>query len=245
MNPWLPYHNPNSQSRLRLFCFPHGGGGGTIYSGWAKGLPPTVELCQVELPGRETRFNEPPATRLSSLVQALAPALLPCLDKPFAFFGHSMGALIAFELARLLQKDRAIHPVHLFVSGLRAPQLPLPAHPVYALPEADFVAELCRRYDTLNELLQEESLAQMLLPLLRADFELYETYTYTKERSLTCPITAFAGSQDNEHTSEGLAAWKEQTTGSFELHILPGDHFFLRTARPQLLQMLSQKLGRG
>jgi len=246
LDSWVTCRKPSPQARLRLFCFPYAGGGVSIFRAWSDGLPADVEVCPVQLPGRETRLMEPPFTRLSPLVQTLAEALFPLLDKPFAFFGHSLGALVSFELARQLRRQHGdgVQPVRLFISADRAPQIPNRDPPVYDLPEGEFLAELRRLKGTPRELLQDEEVMQIMLPLLRADFAVYETYGYLTEPPLNCPISAFGGLQDHRVSRGDLEAWREQTSVSFSLRMFPGDHFFLNTTQPVLLQALSQELVR-
>jgi medium-chain acyl-[acyl-carrier-protein] hydrolase len=184
-----------------------------------------------------TLFN-----RLLPLVKAISQALLPHLDKPFAFFGHSMGGLVSFELARLLRNQYNLNSVHLFVSGSRAPQVPALRSPIHALPESLFLAELRRLNGTPEAVLENAELMQLLLPTLRADFAVIETYVYATEPPLDCPITAFGGLQDQEVNCNHLEAWRNQTSASFSLQMLPGDHFFLESAQPLLLQALYQEL---
>ncbi len=176
-NTWLRINQPRPQARLRLFCFPYAGGAASLYRTWPQHLPPTIELCAVQLPGRENRIRESPYTNLVDLVAALLPNLLPVLDKPFALFGHSMGALIAYEVARQLQQHRQI-PTHLLVSGRRAPVLPEPEALPHTLPSDEaFLRELHRRYHNIPTVLFEETeLRALFVPLLRADLTLVETY---------------------------------------------------------------------
>jgi medium-chain acyl-[acyl-carrier-protein] hydrolase len=244
VNPWLMCTRPRPEARWRLLCFPYAGGGANIFRGWQDGLPSTIEVCAVELPGRAKRLLETPFTDLSSLVRIAAHALLPYLDKPFAFFSHSMGAIISFELARYLRDEEGLKPLHLFVAGRRAPQLPETDVPTYNLPEADFIQELRRLQGTPEEVLENPELMELMLPILRADFELIQTYHYTDEAPLDCPITAFGGEQDEGVSLADLEAWREQTTNTFSLHILPGNHFFLNTARPLLLKTVARELSR-
>lgn len=185
---------------------------------------------------------ERPFTQLEPLVQHLASPLLPYLDKPFAFFGHSMGGLVSFELTRLLRREYGVSPVHLFVSGHRAPQVPDPDLPIHALPESEFLEELRRFNGTPEAVLKNAELMQLLLPTLRADFAVIETYAYTPETPLECPITAYGGLQDREVSCNELEAWREQTNASFVLQMFPGDHFFLHSSGSLLLQALHQKL---
>ena len=242
-NSWVKCPKPKPQANLRLFCFPYAGGSTLGFHTWPDSLPPTVEVCLVELPGRGTRLMESPFTRMSLLVQGIAQALFPYLDKPFAFFGHSMGGLVSFELARLLSSEYGCSPVHLFVSGRRAPQIPeLERATIYTLPEPEFLEELCRLNGTPKAVLENTELMQLLLPALRADFAVVETYVYTPKPTLDCPITAFGGLQDCEVSYDYLEAWREQTNASFSLQMLPGDHFFVYSAQPLLLQALSRKL---
>jgi medium-chain acyl-[acyl-carrier-protein] hydrolase len=185
---------------------------------------------------------ETPITRLSPLVQALAQALVPLLDIPFAFFGHSLGALVGFELARELRRQSGVQPVRLFVSADRAPQIPLPERPIHALPEGEFLLELRRLNGTPGKVLEHAELMRIMLPILRADFAVYETYAYSAEPPLDCVISSFGGLQDRKVCRSDLEAWRDQTRASFSLRMFPGDHFFLNTNQSLLLQVLSQEL---
>lgn len=239
---WVTCPKPRPQATLRLFCFHYAGGGALVFRTWRDSLPHSVEVCAIKLPGRGMRLRESPFTQLQPLVQHLASALLPYLDKPFVFFGHSMGGLVSFELTRLLRREHGVSPVHLFVSGHRAPQVPDPDPPIHALPESEFLQELRRLNGTPEAVLKNAELMQLLLPTLRADFAVVETYGYTPELPLDCPITAFGGLQDREVSCDELEAWRVQTNASFVLEMFPGDHFFLHSAESLLLQSLSQKL---
>jgi medium-chain acyl-[acyl-carrier-protein] hydrolase len=239
---WIDYLKPNPHAQLRLFCFPYAGGSASIFRTWVNDLPPDLEVCPVQLPGRENRLMEPPFTRLSSLVQVLAQALFPYLDIPFAFFGHSMGALIGFELARELRRQNRPGPRHLFVSAHRAPQIPPRRPPIHQLAEAAFKAELDGLHGTPQEVLQSAELMQLLLPLLRADFAVSETYIYSPEAPLNCSISAYGGLQDKEVSYHDLEKWRDQTHHSFTLRMLPGNHFFVHSAQALLLQAVFQDL---
>ena len=239
---WIACRKPRPQARLRLFCFPYAGGGALIFRTWSDGLPADVEVCPIQLPGRGTRLMEPLFTQLSPLIQALAQALLPLLDKPFAFFGHSLGALVSFELARQLRRQYGVQPVRLFVSASRAPQLPHRGLPIHTLPEGDFLAELHRLNGTPRAVLEHEELMQIALPVLRADFAVYETYVYSTELPLNCPISTFGGLRDRTVSQSDLEAWHEQTSVAFSLQMFPGDHFFLKTTQPLVLRALWQEL---
>ena len=196
----------------------------------------------MQLPGRENRLRDLPFGRLSPLVQVLEQALRPYLDKPFFFFGHSMGSLVSFELARQLRRQKAPEPLHLFVSGRAAPQIPHQDPPIHQLADAAFVEALRRYNGTPEAVLQNRELMDLFLPLLRADFAVNETYVYTPEAALNCPISAFGGLQDTEVSREDLAGWRNQTNSTFTLRMFSGDHFFLNRDHSALLQFISQKV---
>ncbi len=241
---WVRFPQPNPLARLRLFCFPHAGGGASLYRLWPQGLPEEVEVCAVQLPGREGRMQEAPFTRMTPLVQTLLPALQPYLDKPFALFGHSLGALICFQLARQLRRQVGLLPVHLFVAAWPAPHLPHLDQPLHQLPEAEFIRSLRRLQGTPELVLRNRDLLDIFLPLLRADFAVAETYTYAAEPPLACPITAFGGLQDRRVGRQPLEAWRQQTTAAFALRLFPGDHFFVQDNRPLLLEAIAGDLTR-
>lgn len=242
LDPWIQFWQPKPQARLRLFCFPYAGGGASIFCKWSETLLPGIEVCPVQLPGRESRLLEAPFSQVFSLLEPLAQALLPYMDMPCAFFGHSMGALIGFELARYLRRQHRLSPVHLFISARRAPQLLALDPPIHHLPEQEFVEKLRDLKGTPEEVLQNAELLQLLLPLLRADFAMCETYSYTPEEPLMCPITVFGGLQDDEVSRDMLTAWYKQTSSSFKLRFFVGNHFFLHTARVPLIQALCRDL---
>ncbi|MBW4564798.1 MAG: thioesterase II family protein [Mojavia pulchra JT2-VF2] len=242
LNSWIICHKPNPQAHLRLFCFPYAGGSSLIFRTWSNYLPPSVEVCAIEIPGRGRQIKLPPYNKIDSLVDAIASNIHPYLDKPFAFFGHSMGGLVSFELARLLRKNYGILPVHLFVSGRRAPQIPDADPPIHNLPESAFIKELRHLNGTPKAVLENVELMQLFVPILRADFAVLETYVYTPEPPLNCPITVFGGLQDSEVGCDELQAWQEQTKAAFSLNMFPGDHFFLHSAQSLLLEKLAKYL---
>lgn len=240
-NPWLAGVKPNPQAAVRLFCFPYSGASASLYFSWRDRLP-GVEVCPVELPGHGSRLAESPYNDLASLVPVAAQGLLPALDRPFAFFGHSMGALLSFELARFLRREHALSPVHLFVSGHGAPHVPDHHERVYSLPEPQFIEKLREMDGTPAEVLDNAEFRALLLPILRADFAMSETYTYRPDRPLDCPLTALGGLQDKHTSRESLDAWRVHTSGRFVLRMFPGSHFFLNTAQPLVLQAVAQDL---
>ncbi|MFY9622117.1 MAG: thioesterase II family protein [Pyrinomonadaceae bacterium] len=236
MTPWISRQQPNPNASMRLFCFPYAGGGASIYRDWHKSFPPTIEVCPVQLPGRGERLGEPPFTQIKALVDATAEALFPFFDKPFAFFGHSMGALLGYELAHLLLKEKAAAPLKLFVSGHSAPHLRNREMITYDLPEDEFIAELRRLKGTPKQVLEHPELMTLMIPLLRADFEICETYRSASEARLDCPITAFGGTDDTEVPQKKIEGWREHTSGPFLLHMLTGDHFFIHTSQSDVVR---------
>ena len=243
-SPWFQYLNPNPRARLRLFCFPYAGKGALIYKAWAARLPAAIELYPVELPGRGQRFKEPLYTDIGSLVRDLTPAVIPLLDLPFAFFGHSLGSIVSFELAQRIRREIDREPAHLFVSGRRAPQVIREETHTYNLPDDEFINELKRLNGTPREVLEHPELMQLMMVTLRADFQISETYERSNSSPLDCPVTAFGGLEDDEVPAEHIEAWRQETTGPFKSYMLPGDHFFLHSAESALLQIISRELNR-
>lgn len=239
---WVVIPKPVPSARLRLFCFPYAGGGASIFYAWPRSLPPEVEVCAVQLPGRESRLAERAYGNLAELVDKLAEVLTPYMDRPFAMFGHSNGGLMAYELTRRLRRDGRRLPVHLFVSGRPAPQVQLSHNPIHALPEAEFLQELRRFNGTPEEILQNPEIMELISPTVRADFALGETYHYTPEPPLSLPLSAYGGELDAEVPAWQVEAWREQTAAEFRLRMFPGDHFFLNSDRDLVLAELGREL---
>ena len=238
--PWLVRPRPNPAAAMRFFCLPYAGGGASVFRNWPAGLPDTIEFCPILLPGRESRFRDRPFTRMTPLIDELGRALIPWLDRPFALFGHSMGALIAFELARRIRRTAALSPVCLVVSGCRPPRATFLDPGVYALPDREFLDRLSRRYRAIPDAVRANAeLLELVLPTLRADFELLAEYAYAEEDALTCPILAVGGDKDDTVSVEDVKGWAEYTRGPFTCRIVAGDHFFLKTAESELLAMLA------
>ncbi len=240
---WLVYRTANSSARLRLFCFPYAGGSAVVFRNWQRSLPASIEVCPVQLPGRGGRTMEPPFTSLNDMVAAVAEGLRPFLDKPFAFFGHSMGSILSFELARYLRKHYSLQPRHLFLSGRRAPQLPDADPPTYGLPDAEFLEELRRLNGTPQEVLDHPELMALMMPVLRADFAVCQTYEYVPGTPLDSGITVFGGLEDKAERAD-LESWREHTTSQFATLMFPGDHFFLHKAEPQMLEVMKLQLSK-
>jgi Predicted thioesterase involved in non-ribosomal peptide biosynthesis len=241
--PWIFPQSPGAEPEFRLFCFPYAGGGASIFRQWQEYMPDGVQVCGVQLPGRENRITESPHTDLRLLVEHILVGLRPFLNKPFAFFGHSLGAKIAFELARLLRKKHQPQPRHLFVAGSRAPHL-LETCPLHQLPDHSFIEEL-RRYEATPEvLLENKELMAFYLPLLRADFTVDETYAYAEEVPLQCPLTVYGGLADKEVTREELEAWQQHSTDVFCCRMFAGNHFFIKSAQELVFAELRRDIFR-
>lgn len=239
---WVTFCRPVPDAKLRLFCFPYAGGTSLTYRAWPLGLPADVEVCAIQLPGHGTRLHEPLFDRLTPLLDALVPNLVPFLNKPFVFFGHSMGALLAFELSRRLRNDYARLPQHLFISGHRPAQTRDTKKRTFDLPEPEFIEELRRLNGTPTEVLEHPELLEVMIPVLRADFAIAQTYQYVDEQPLECDLTAFGGVSDTTVNREHLEVWQTHTSGKFKLRMFLGDHFYLHTARTSLLQTIALDL---
>lgn len=243
--PWFPYLKPRPGASLRLFCLPYAGGNALIFRKWADLLPPFIEVFAVEIPGRGTRMQQQPFTSLRALVDAVEPAIGNYLDKPFAFFGHSMGAAISFELTHKLRSTHGVQPAHLIFSGRRAPQVPDRERPAFNLPHDEFIEELRRLQGTPTEVLANPELLEVVAPVLRADFELIETYRYAPQPRLACPITVLGGITDADIIRADLEAWREHASGLFSLHMFPGNHFFLHSHQTMVLQTIARALSQS
>ncbi len=241
-NSWITRPKPNPKARLRLFCFPFAGGAASSFRTWPDQLTPDIEVCPVELPGRGKRLREPLVTGILPLIETLTPALLPYLDIPFAFFGHSLGTIISFELARQLRREKAPSPRHLFISGRRAPQVPPRKRPLHNLPKSELIEELRQYNGTPEAVLANQDLMELFLPILRADFGINENYTYTSEPPLNWPISVFGGLEDTDANSDELNAWRDQTSSTFTIDMFPGGHFFINNKKEcnQLLQLITK-----
>lgn len=239
---WITCPKPNPKAKIRLFCFPYSGGSATIFRTWANDLPDSIELCPIEIPGRGKQIKLSPYTKIEPLIQATATNIIPYLNKPYAFFGYSMGALISFELTRLLRSDYNSHPLHLFIAAYHAPQLPSETSLMYQLTDTDFLNEIYQLNGTPKVVQENPELIKFFLPVIRADFTVLDTYVYSHQSPLNCPITAFGGLQDSRVSYNALSAWEKQTTAPFLLHEIDGNHFFINTAKNTLLNLVIQSL---
>lgn len=239
---WVRQLKQNPNPKIRLFCFPYAGGGASLFRLWHKYLPAEIEVCPVQLPGRESRVREALYDDLTPLIEKLSEVLYPALNVPFAFFGHSLGALVGFELSRLLRKKYGLSPDHLIAAACPAPHVPDQHPPVHHLPHNEFIDSLKQMEGTPDAVFEDPDLLDFFLPLLRADFKVYETYLYTHDRPLACPISAYGGLGDDGVTEEALHSWAEQTTNTFKKRMFPGNHYFIRETPRLLFQAILDDL---
>ncbi|MBN8579021.1 MAG: thioesterase [Anaerolineae bacterium] len=239
-NRWLVCPQPNSSATARLFLFPYAGGAPSSFNKWAAEFPKDIEVSIAHYPGRGSRFNEPPIKELLVLVEEITNAIQPELGKPFFFFGHSLGAVLAFEVARRIRPQ----PQILFVSACGAPHVPNPNRPIYALSDSEFIKSLQELNGLPAEVVSNAELMELLIPALRADFEAVENYQYTSnDRRLECPIVAFGGSDDSHVDRARLDNWDHHTNGSFKSKIFQGDHFFINTTRQSVINSMIAEIG--
>ena len=241
-NPWLVCLAPNPTATLRLFCFPYAGGGAPVYREWSA-LLPNAEVVAIQYPGRGARMMEPPLQSLPELVEGIYHAILPYLNKPFAFFGHSLGSLVAFELTRLLRRNGQPLPKQLLVSARRAPDQPRPVERLmHTLTDAEFIEDLKSYNGTPREILENKDLMELVLPVLRADFRINETYEYREEAPLNIPLTAFGGTADHRAGEEDMTKWQAHTASTFHVQMFDGDHFYLNHLQNELTAAIAENL---
>jgi surfactin synthase thioesterase subunit len=235
---WLAYHVPRPQAPLRVFCLPHAGGGASLFRHWEPAFASLAEICAVQLPGREGRLGEPAIGSLRALVPQLVTALSDQLDRRYAIFGHSMGALIGFELTREIRRRGLPMPIQLFLASYTAPQLLRREY------RASTVTQEAAKHLAGSGAVPAGMAAELLalfVPTIEADTRLCEEYEYAEEAALSCPIAAFRGNTDYVR-EEHIAGWREQTTGGFHTQTFLGDHFFVRDTPRGVVQAVHKLL---
>ena len=247
MSSWLQRPVGTLAPAVRLFCFPFAGAGPSAFRGWSPNLPAAVEAVFVHLPGRESRLREPSVPDLLKLARKIADAMMPLSDRPLALFGHSLGGLIAFEVARELRRRQLPAPLRLFVSACRAPHLPPPFSPLHELDVDELLRQVNERYDgsVPREVIEDVELRELLVPALRADFAALETYRHQPELPLDCPITAFGGGRDRTLAHDAVEPWSVHTSREFRHRIVEAGHFYLQTARERLIDHIVEDLEVG
>ncbi|MBQ1161081.1 thioesterase [Streptomyces sp. A73] len=257
-SPWFPFPppappEPGGRARVRLLCFPCAGQGASAYRPWQRLLAPEIEVVPVQLPGREGRATEPPHTTMDGLMAHLLPQLRQQVGGAdgYALFGHSLGALVAFEAARRLEATGQV-PLGLTVAAQRPPQLPLGREPVHDLPRAAFLTTLGLYGQVPVELFDDPAAVELARVGLRADFTLAETYrpwagpgpeVPSAEPLLSCPVTALAGLADTTFPPGSMRAWGELTSGPFTVRPGPGDHVFVNERTAELVGLVRSALG--
>jgi medium-chain acyl-[acyl-carrier-protein] hydrolase len=242
-NKWLVCPRGNPEAEARLFIFPYAGAGPAAFGKWTSGFPDDIELWLIHYPGRGSRHTESPIKELAILVESTQQAIWPLLDKPFAFFGHSLGGLVAFELSRSLTQANLPQPNVLFISACGAPHLPDPNPPIHALPDSEFTKALQDLNGTPEEISTHSELMEILLPTLRADFEAAENYQYnSSERPLACPIVTFGGGDDPRVSRERMEGWASQTSSGFKSIYFPGDHFYFNSVQDEIVKSIIREM---
>lgn len=243
-SPWIVSPRLVPRPRLRLICAPYAGGGAAVYRGWADKLPSSIEVSALQLPGREQRYREPLLTDMPTIVAEAAKAVEPLFaDAPVVLFGHSMGAIIVYEMARILLARSGLRPLALVVSGRIAPHRRPSRTPAYDLPDPAFIDHLRKLNGTPAAILENEELLQIVLPIVRADFRAIETYRPFPGPMLDCPILALGGDSDPEVGEQALMDWQTVTSGRFDSHIFSGDHFFLASHEGAVLRQILRSIG--
>jgi len=241
-DPWfIPYFQ--HPAAVRLIAVPYAGSGASMYRRWQSQLN-GIELYSAQLPGREQRLREPPIGDLQLLIQRMLPSFLALADCPLILFGHSLGALIAYELACQL-RQRGITPLHLIVSAFRSPEREPRKQPLHQLPHNELIEALRGYGATSNEVLEHPELLELLLPMIRSDFRLHETYRYPGHPPLHCPITAIIPREDRHIPPEDMADWANKTTANFERVEVDGGHFYLLDQPEAALQVIRRCVSFG
>lgn len=234
---WLRRYHPAPEAGLELVCFPHAGGSATFYQPVARALSPEIDVSVVQYPGRQDRHDEPGVDDIRTLADRIVAVLRPPADRPVAFFGHSMGAVLAFEVARRWQ-GRGHGLGALFASGRRAPSTSRPEERVHLLDDAGLIAEIRALNGTDARIFDEAELLRMILPALRSDYRAIETYRYADGPPLDCPIVALVGADDPHTTLAEARAWARHTSSDFDLRVFPGGHFYLVEQAPAVTEVL-------
>jgi medium-chain acyl-[acyl-carrier-protein] hydrolase len=240
---WLSNASRVEKPGLRVFGLPHAGGGASLFRRWPEDLPAGVEVVGIQLPGRENRWKEAAISNMRELIERLAPLMEPLLSSPYVLFGHSMGSIVGFELAREFRRRSLPQPSHLFVSARRAPHLPEFRGRIAHRDEREFVTLIHQRYGGIpQQVMDDPDLLRLFVPALRADIQVIETYRYSLEEPFSFPLTVFGGEEDTSVTVQQLNAWRSLTNGPFRLELLPGGHFFPQSARKALLRSVAADL---
>jgi surfactin synthase thioesterase subunit/aryl carrier-like protein len=249
LDKWVLRNKPVPDAKIRLFCFPYMAGGASVFFDWAEFLPRNIEVCSIQMPGREERSGEEPFQDIDPLVEKVADLILPLLDKPFAFYGHSFGAGIGFKLSHYLFTKHGLLPEHLFIGAWLAPHLHNPFRILDRIKAKDFttipeslIFEHLRGLEMPESVLSNADLMNEMMPSIRADMMMGKRYTHSEDTPLACRITAFAGSEDSVFSVEQVSAWSKHSSDGFQLEVIPGGHLFLNENKETLLKIMSEIL---
>lgn len=244
-SPWIRQWNGGSAARLTLICLPHAGGSSGFYRSWAALMPPEVELVGIQYPAREDRFDDPASADMGELVTAVADAVLPLLDRPYALFGHSMGSAVAWELAHELDRREAPGPRRLFASGRAAPGTAVTGQ-LHRQDDDVLCAELGRLGGTSREVLDDPGLRSLILAAVRHDYRIIETHRPQDRPPLSCPIHVLTGAADpelgEERSRDRAGGWADLTTARTEVRVFPGDHFYLTPRRREVVATVLRRM---
>lgn len=235
---WCRRYHPARSAAARLVCLPHAGGSATFFHPVSATLSPRVDVVAIQYPGRQDRRNEPAIDDLAELADRIHGILRRQDDLPVTLFGHSMGALVGFEVTRRLEAD-GCGPVRLYASGRRAPSTRR-AEAVHLRDDAGILAEIRRMDGTASSVLGDEEMMRAALPALRADYRATETYTCPPDVTVGCAITALVGDSDPKTTVDEARAWSRHTSGPFDLRVLTGGHFYLTSQADKVIGLLDQ-----
>ncbi|MDX2392818.1 MULTISPECIES: alpha/beta fold hydrolase [unclassified Streptomyces] len=238
---WIRRYHAADESPIRLVCLPHAGGSASFYFPMSQALAPGVDVLSVQYPGRQDRRHEPGITDIGVYADALTRALLPWLDRPVALFGHSMGAILAFEVTRRLERDHGVSPVRIFASGRRSPSS-FRHESVHLRDDDGVVAEMRELSGTNSAILGDEEILRMVLPAIRSDYTAIENYRAEPGETVKAPVTVLTGESDPRTSAEEAEAWEGHTGGEFDIHRFPGGHFFLANHQAQVLKIISDDL---
>ena len=242
MNKWIQYSATRSKPKVRLFCFPYAGGNAAVFSQWKFMMPEGIETHPIQYPGRGNRIAEPLCLSMREMISELAEVLQSFVREPYAFFGYSMGAVVAFETARLLRRQYGSQPEQLILAAKGAPGCKENGPTRHLMDDDAFLESLRTLGGVPAEFFEHPELIEFMLPILRADFQLIESYDYDSEEPLDCPITIMGGEQDAESPLESLVEWQSQTSGPFRQLSYPGDHFFLNDCVAEIVSDVSSLL---
>jgi medium-chain acyl-[acyl-carrier-protein] hydrolase len=243
-NSWITCPKKQPNAKIRLFCLPFAGGGASLYRPWAAALAPEIEVCPIQPPGRENRYSEKVITDAYEMANAIAAQMLPFIDRPYAIFGHSMGALLSFEITKVLQSQKKRPPEILFLSAHRAAHLPRKRDPLHALPDSQFIESLKQYGGFPEEILNNQEFIDFILPTMRSDMTLCDLYTFKQsETPIMTPLEMYAGEDDREAGPSEMSAWSEHTSSESNLTTFKGGHFFLRTHSQEVLEKIAFRIG--